>query len=82
MSGTNTLSPAASAPVGGVDEKAAAQALGMSVGWLRKDRYGKRTIPFFRLGGRVRYDLERIRATLVAREEGGAARPRARKAAA
>lgn len=60
--------------VGGVDEKAAAQALGMSVGWLRKDRYGKRTIPFFRLGGRVRYDLERIRASLAKREEGGMSR--------
>jgi hypothetical protein len=65
-------------PVGGVDEQAAAAALGMSVGWLRKDRYGKRTIPFFRLGGRIRYDLDRIRCSLAAREEGGVA-PRGRR---
>jgi hypothetical protein len=62
--------------VGGVDERAAARALGMSVGWLRKDRYDKRLIPFFRLGGRVRYDLDRVRASLAAREEGGHRRNR------
>lgn len=66
--------------VGGVDEIAAAQALGMSVAWLRKDRYGKRIVPFFRLGGRVRYDLERIRDSFAAREEGGPRRSRAHRA--
>jgi hypothetical protein len=54
-----------------VDERACARAISMSVAWLRKDRGGKRLLPFYRVGGRVRYDLSRVRTALAAVEEGG-----------
>lgn len=57
-----------------VDEHQVAAAIGMSLAWVRKDRRTARTIPFFKLGTAVRYDLERVREALRAREEGGAAR--------
>ena len=50
---------------------------------VRKDRRGKRILPFCRIGGRVKYNLETVRAALAAIEEGGPAaraattRPRA-----
>lgn len=60
-----------------VDEKAAAEKLGLSVSWLQKDRQKKKLIPFFRLGGSVRYNLERVLEAMAALEEGGAhLRPR------
>ena len=63
-----------------VDETEAARAIGMSVHFLRKDRRTKRTIPFYRIGDCIRYDLERVREALVAAEEGGTSRkPRARR---
>jgi hypothetical protein len=63
---SNTPNPIA------VDEHATAAAIGMSVHWLRKDRRGQRVVPFFRIGGAIRYDLQRVREALVARcEEGG-----------
>jgi hypothetical protein len=43
----------------------------MSVHWVRKDRRGKRLLPFFMLGSSVRYDLERVRQSFRGREEGG-----------
>lgn len=55
-----------------VDETACAQAIGMSVAWLRLDRRTKRIVPFYRLGGRIRYNLDRVREALAAVEEGGA----------
>jgi hypothetical protein len=61
-----------------VDEHAVARALGKSVSWVRKDRRGKRIIPFIPLGGSIRYDLERIFAVLAGMEEGGPASPRPR----
>ena len=54
-----------------VCETEAARAIGMSVHFLRKDRRGKRLIPFYRIGDRVLYDLERVRQALLALEEGG-----------
>jgi len=66
----------APAPIVAVDEHACAQAIGMSVSWLRKDRRTKRLIPFSRLGGAIRYDLDRVREALADLEEGG--RPRGR----
>ncbi len=56
-----------------VDEKQIAAAIGMSVGFLRKDRQTKRQIPFYRIGGCIRYDLNRVREALAAVEEGGSA---------
>ena len=62
-----------------VDEYAAAAALGLSVHTLRKDRQRDRRIPFYRIGGSIRYNLDRVRAALDALECGGpAARPHSR----
>jgi hypothetical protein len=55
-----------------VDDKTIADLLGMSLPWVRKDRRTKRLLPFFRLGGRVRYDVPTVRKALLARTEGGA----------
>jgi hypothetical protein len=49
-----------------IDELEAAEALGVSVHFLRKDRRTKRRVPFFRLGDRVLYSLERVREALAA----------------
>ncbi len=57
-----------------VDEKAIADALGMSLPWVRKDRRTKRILPFYRIGKSIRYDLGRVREALTLCEEGGAAR--------
>lgn len=54
-----------------VDETQLAEAIGMSVHFLRKDRRTKRQIPFLRIGGSIRYNLDRVRAALDATEEGG-----------
>lgn len=55
-----------------VDDRTAAPALGVSVSWLRKDRLGKRLVPFVRIGGSVRYHLPTVREALLALAEGGA----------
>lgn len=55
-----------------VDEKTLAEAIGMSVAWLRKDRSGARILPFFRLGASVRYNIDRVREALDKQAEGGA----------
>ena len=55
-----------------VDEKTLAEAIGMSVAWLRKDRSGARTVPFYRLGTSIRYNIDRVREALDKRAEGGA----------
>lgn len=55
-----------------VDEKTLAEAIGMSVAWLRKDRSGARIVPFYRLGSSVRYSIDRVREALDKRAEGGA----------
>lgn len=54
-----------------VDEHTVAKALSMSIHWVRKDRTGRRLLPFFRVGGRVLYDLGRVRQALASMEEGG-----------
>lgn len=64
-----------------VDEYVAAAALGLSVHTLRKDRQHDRRIPFVKIGGAIRYNLDRVRAALDAFECGGpAARPDRRAA--
>lgn len=55
-----------------VNEKTLAEAIGMSVPWLRKDRATKRLLPFYRIGASVRYDVARVREALARLEEGGA----------
>ncbi len=65
MTHANTLPPIA------VDETVCARSIGKSVAWLKKDRYGAKIIPFYRIGKSVRYDLERCRAALLSLEEGG-----------
>lgn len=62
-----------------VDEFAVAEALSLSVHTVRKDRQHDRRIPFFKIGGAVRYNLDRVRAALLEMECGGPApRPDAR----
>ena len=65
----NRISPAV--PTLAVDEKSLSEAIGMSLAWVRKDRRTNRILPFYRLGKSIRYDLNRVRAALAIREEGG-----------
>lgn len=53
-----------------VDDKTIAAALGMSVAWVRKDRTTNRTVPFFRLGTAIRYDVATVRKAMLSRMEG------------
>lgn len=63
-----------------VDEHEAARALGLSVHTLRKDRINARRIPFYKIGGTIRYDLARVREALAAYEQGGPVLQRGRGA--
>ena len=54
-----------------VTERELAQALGISVSSLQKDRAGNQTIPFIKIGQNVRYDLEEARQALKAMSAGG-----------
>ncbi len=54
-----------------VPDSELAKLLNVSVAFLRKDRIRKRTIPFYRVGNLVRYDVDLVRRTLLARQEGG-----------
>lgn len=58
-------------PTLAINEFQAAAAMNVSVHWLRKDRLGKQTIPFYRVGARVLYDPARIAQALKALEVGG-----------
>lgn len=63
-----------------VDETIAAQATGLSIHFLRRDRQTKRLIPFYRIGGKILYNLDRVREAFDACEEGGMRpKPRARR---
>ena len=57
-----------------VDETVCASQLSKSLSWIRQDRLGKKTIPFVRVAGSIRYDMERVMAVVMATEEGGAPR--------
>lgn len=63
----------------GVGEHEVAAALGLSVHTLRKDRTAARRIPFYKIGGSVRYNLDRVRETLTALEVGGIQPRKARR---
>lgn len=54
-----------------VGEHEAANALGLSVHTLRKDRQKERRFPYFKVGRSVRYDLARVREALAGMEVGG-----------
>lgn len=56
-----------------VDEKELTQHLPLSLSFLRKDRRGRRLIPFYKVGDRCLYNLERVREALAKLEEGGEA---------
>ena len=58
-------------PLFAITEYQVAACIGMSVHWVRKDRRGKRLLPFYKLGDAVRYDLERVRQALRGMEDGG-----------
>lgn len=63
-----------------INETRLAEALDMSVHFLRKDRRTKQLIPFYRLGGSIRYNLTSVTNALAAYEKGGQ-RPQPRKRA-
>jgi hypothetical protein len=65
-----------------VDDIAVAAALGVSVSTVRHDRLGARRIPFYRIGGSIRYDLDRVWEALAALEVGGVALPSKRRSKA
>ncbi len=54
-----------------VDENAMAKMLSLSVHYLRKDRQTHRRIPFFRIGGRIRYSTDTVMRELAKLKEGG-----------
>lgn len=55
-----------------VDEHGLQAALpALSIHFIRKDRTGRRLLPFYRIGKRVMYDLGRVREALAHLEEGG-----------
>lgn len=47
-----------------VNTRACAEALGMSVSWLEKDRNGRRLVPHYRIGRVFRYDVQHVREAL------------------
>ena len=60
-----------------VDEHEIARLLGISVISVRRDRYGARSIPFFRVGRAIRYNPEAVLSAFLARQEGCASKRRA-----
>jgi hypothetical protein len=55
----------------GVNEFVIADSIDMSVEFVRKDRSGKRLIPFYRIGTSIRYNPNRVIQALATLEEGG-----------
>ena len=55
----------------GLNKAQIAKAIGMSPHWVDKDRRTKRLIPFYRIGGSIRYNLQRVEEALAKLEEGG-----------
>lgn len=58
-------------PVLTVNETECAKATSLSLPFLRKDRITDRRIPFIKIGARVMYDLDHVRAALHALEVRG-----------
>lgn len=58
-------------PTTPVNEFVCAEHIGMSVFFLRKDRIGKKLIPFTKVGRTVRYDMQRVHEALEAMQHGG-----------
>lgn len=56
-----------------VNEKAISELIGMSVHFLRIDRRSGQTIPFFKIGGSVRYNPAQVTEALAAMAHGGKA---------
>jgi hypothetical protein len=54
-----------------VTDRELAQQIGVSVGFLQKDRRGPQRIPFVRLGDRILYDPPEVLQTLKASTIGG-----------
>ena len=52
-------------------DKEVAEALGMSLAFVRKDRATNRILPFYRIGAAIRYDIDVIRRQLLNSMEGG-----------
>ena len=60
-------------------DREAAPHLGVSTSFLQKDRITKQLIPFYRVGGKVLYDVDQARAALESYRVGG---PKKRRGAA
>ena len=56
-----------------LNEKDVAARLKVSLSWLQRDRRTKKVIPFYRIGGNIRYSPERVAEALAKLEEGGTA---------
>lgn len=54
-----------------VTESELSELMSLSTTFLQRDRRGKRLLPFYKLGGAVRYDLGRVRQALLSMELGG-----------
>jgi hypothetical protein len=54
-----------------------ARLMDVSPSWLAHDRCGARKIPFYRIGGLVRYEPARVFEALAQMEEGGTPKRRA-----
>lgn len=68
---TRVVAPSPADRLGLTDVEIAAE-LGTSVTWVRHDRRGARVLPFYKMGGLVRYNRARVLQALAAVEEGGA----------
>lgn len=61
------------------NEHEVAEAVGLSLGFIRADRIGRRLIPFSKVGGRVVYDLNAVQVAVKALQQGGEASPRQKR---
>lgn len=71
MTTINNSTHEVSIPTFGVDDHATAKFLGVSVSTIRKDRYSSNPrIPFFTIGDRSLYNLNRVAEAMIALERG------------
>lgn len=55
-----------------LNTEGAAQVLGQTVRWLEADRIGKQLVPFYKIGGAVKYELRELHEFLESCKRGGA----------
>ena len=57
-----------------VTDRVLAPTIGVSVGFLQKDRIGPQRIPYIKLGDRVLYDMDEVMVAVKSMTVGGPAR--------